>query len=58
MSVAHHKCPPGERIDDRDENLARIAAALEKLVRIVDSGIGAYLNARFSGKGDDRWARR
>jgi hypothetical protein len=43
--------------DERDRYL-RIAIALEKLVRIVDAGIGSYLNARFAGKGNDRWSRR
>lgn len=58
MSVAPNHWPPGERLDDRDEHLARIAAALERLCRILDEFAGAYLNARFRGKGSDRWAKR
>ncbi|HZO57056.1 MAG TPA: hypothetical protein VFB63_30380 [Bryobacteraceae bacterium] len=44
--------------DDRDRHLDRIATSLERLVKLFDEFAGALLNARFTGKGSDRWARR
>jgi hypothetical protein len=35
----------------------RIADALEKIARVLDEFAGVYLNARFHGKGTDRWSR-
>ena len=38
---------------------ARLERRLERLERLIDHGIGAFLNARFPyGRGTDRWARR
>jgi hypothetical protein len=43
----------------RDDELARIAAALERLERRLDDFFGAYLDAKFPfGRPVDRWRRR
>jgi hypothetical protein len=40
-------------------DLARIARALEQLVRLADKALSVYFNARFPyGKPTDRWRRR
>jgi len=42
----------------RDDQLDRLAVALERLEQRLDQFFGAYLNARFPyGKPTDRWKR-
>jgi hypothetical protein len=57
----HHRVP--RKHDDpqpsRDPDLARCAAALEQIARILDEAIGVFLDSRFPhGRPLDRWGRR
>jgi hypothetical protein len=43
----------------QSQQAARIEARLDRLERLLNEAIGAYLNARFPyGRATDRWARR
>jgi hypothetical protein len=50
--------PDWRNEDQQQRTNERIATALEKIARILDDFAHVYLNARFSGKGSDRWSRR
>ena len=59
MNLAHRpqQPPPRPTHDDRGD-LRRIAAALEHIAKLLDEFAGVFINARFQGRGSDRWAKR
>jgi len=47
------------KVDALNEHVAALAHQIAALYRMLDEGIGSYLNARFPyGKPTDRWRRR
>lgn len=51
--------PNGPRDPDIGAYLARLERRLARLERLLDEGIGAFLNAKFPyGRPTDRWRRR
>jgi hypothetical protein len=61
QSVARREWPGTNEPDfeaDNNAQLRRIATSLEKLAKVLDEFAGVFVNARFSGNGNDRWRRR